>query len=76
MQGLLTGAWATADGCQRTARTHHFTGDAPKVAPRREGARAVLMKTVQALRDISAESGVPLAELAVAWPLHKPGAPR
>ena len=74
MQGLLTGAWATPDEVPTyRARTRHFAGSRPKSRHGEKGHEALLMKTVQALRDISAECGVPLAELAVAWPLHKPG---
>jgi aryl-alcohol dehydrogenase-like predicted oxidoreductase len=73
MQGLLTGAWRSADEVpQYRARTRHFSGTRPKSRHGEDGHEDLLFKTLEALRAISVEADIPLHELALAYPLAQP----
>ena len=68
-QGILTGRWTAAEevpGYRK--RSRHF-GPTDKSRHGEDGHEALLFKTVNALTAIAAESGMPLARIALAWPL-------
>jgi 1-deoxyxylulose-5-phosphate synthase len=66
-RGLLTGRWSREDG-RRTVRS----GDDP-VADEFYGALDLFWPVIQRLRDVADERGLPEAQVALAWLLHKPG---
>ena len=72
LQGILTGAYETVDDVPAyRARTRHFSGARDKSRHGEEGHEALLATTLGKLRAIAAASGIPLADLAIAWPLAK-----
>jgi aryl-alcohol dehydrogenase-like predicted oxidoreductase len=71
MQGLLTGKYATADDVPiYRARTRHFDGKRDKSRHGEGGQEELLFKTLADIKTIAAEAGVPMSDLALAWPLH------
>ena len=75
MQGLLTdAAWTTSADTVPAyrARTRHFAGTRPKSRLGEAGHEALLFDTLSKLRAISAEAEIPLADLALAFPLTNP----
>lgn len=74
MQGLLTGRWTKADDIPTyRARTRHFDGTRPKSRHGEKGHEALLMTTINNLIAIAKEADMPLAKLAIAYPLTVPG---
>jgi len=70
MQGLLTGGWKTADEVPTyRARTRHFAGTRDKSRHGEAGHEELLMSTLESLRGIAEKSGIPMVDLAIAWPL-------
>ena len=70
MQGLLTGQWTSVDQVPTyRARTRHFDGSRPKSRHGEKGHEALLFQTLEALRAISADAGIPLLDLSIAYPL-------
>jgi len=74
MQGLLTGRYKNADEVPiYRARTRHFDGKRDKSRHGEAGHEELLFKTIDAIRIISADSGISMPDLAIAWPLHQTG---
>lgn len=74
LQGLLSGRFRTADDVPvgRT-RTRHFRADRPMSRHGGPGCEVLTFATLDRLREISAALGHPLADVALAWLLHRPG---
>jgi aryl-alcohol dehydrogenase-like predicted oxidoreductase len=73
MQGLLTGAYKTADHVPTyRARTRHFAGSRPKSRHGEAGHEALLFQTLARLQAVADEAGIPLSDLATVWPLENP----
>merc|ERR1711924_545458 len=73
MQGLLTGRWATPDEVPEfRARSRHFTGTRPKSRHGEAGHEGLLFEALAWLKAIAEEEGLPLADIALAYPLHRP----
>jgi len=74
MQGLLTGAYDSADGLPpNRARTRHFRGDRPGSRHGEPGHEKDTFDAVRSLRAIAAREGLPLERLAIAWSVARPG---
>jgi len=73
MQGLLTGRWKNAEEVPMyRARSRHFNTDRHDASRHGEkGCEEVLFKTLAKIEAISASSGITMANLALAYPLHK-----
>jgi aryl-alcohol dehydrogenase-like predicted oxidoreductase len=65
-RGLLTGGWSRDEG-RRTVRA----GDDP-VADEFYGDLDLFWPVIAGLREVAAERGLPPAQMALAWLLHKP----
>jgi aryl-alcohol dehydrogenase-like predicted oxidoreductase len=74
MQGLLTGKYATVDDVPdfRT-RTRHFSSERPQSRHGGPGAEKELFEAVDAVRAIAEDLGEPMANVALAWVMAKPG---
>ena len=73
-QGLLTGKFASIDDVPETrARTRHFSKDRRLTRHDEDGCEAETFAAVENIRRICAEIGAPMAEVALAWLLHRPG---
>jgi 1-deoxyxylulose-5-phosphate synthase len=66
-RGMLTGTWSREEG-RRTVRS----GDDP-VADEFYGELDMFWPVIERLREVAAGRGVPPAQVALAWLLHKPG---
>ena len=55
------------------ARSRHFDGKRPKSRHGEGGHEVVLFKAIDEVRKIAAETGISMAHLALAWPLHQEG---
>jgi len=74
MQGLLTGKYATADDVPPfRSRTKHFSSQRPQARHGGPGLEKELFETVDAVRAIAQDLGKPMANVALAWVLAKPG---
>jgi aryl-alcohol dehydrogenase-like predicted oxidoreductase len=74
MQGLLTGKYATVDDVPPfRARTRHFSGERPQSRHGGPGAEKELFEAVDAVRAIAEDLGEPMANVALAWVMAKPG---
>ena len=75
MQGILTGRYATlADIPEYRRRTRHFdSATNPKSRHGEGGHEALLETTLAALKGIAAGAGIPMSDMALAWPLTRPG---
>lgn len=72
MQGILTGRWKTADEVPEfRARSRHFDGKRPKSRHGEDGHEKILFESLDRLRAIADEAQIPLADLALAYPLKK-----
>lgn len=73
-QGLLTGKYHTpAEVPDIRARTRHFSGSRPLSRHGEPGAEQEVFDVLAGLRVISAETGIPISSLALAWAAHRPG---
>lgn len=73
MQGILTGRWKTPDEVpEYRARSRHFDGKRQKSRHGEPGHEKMLFETLARLRGIAEEAGMPLADIALAYPLHRP----
>jgi len=72
MQGLLTGRWlSTEEIPSYRSRTRHFnSANNPKSRHGEEGHEELLFQTITKLNEIAERAQIPLADLALAWPLH------
>lgn len=74
MQGLLTGKYATLDEVPpNRRRTRHFRGDTPPSRHGDPGAEAETCSVLAQLRKICTEEDIPMARLALAWTMARPG---
>jgi aryl-alcohol dehydrogenase-like predicted oxidoreductase len=74
MQGLLTGKFASPDEVpEGRARTRLFSGDRPGSRHGEAGCETEAFAAIEEIRRISEEIGEPMAKVAVAWLLHRPG---
>jgi len=74
MQGLLVGIYATADEVPPfRARTRHFSGARPGSRHGEEGAEAELFEALADIRRIAGDLGLPMAQVALAWVMARPG---
>ena len=74
LQGLLSGRFRTANDVPvgRT-RTRHFRADRPMSRHGGPGCEALTFATLDRIRVIAADLGQPMADVALAWLLHRPG---
>jgi len=73
-QGLLTGKFRSADEVPLgRARTRHFSRARSGTRHGEEGAEAETFAAVDAVRRIAAEIEQPMADVALAWLLSRPG---
>jgi len=74
IQGLLTGKFASPDEVpEGRARTRLFSGDRSQTRHGEAGCEAETFAAIEGIRRIGEEIGEPMAKLAVAWLLHRPG---
>jgi aryl-alcohol dehydrogenase-like predicted oxidoreductase len=74
MQGLLTGKYRTLDDVPPfRLRTRHFSGNRPLSRHGAEGAEAEVTDALDAVRAVAEELGEPMANVALAWVMSKPG---
>lgn len=70
MQGVLAGGVASFDDLPASrTRTRHFAGTRPGARHGEPGAEPETWAALQAIAAIAAESGLPMADLALAWAL-------
>lgn len=73
-QALLTGKYNNADEMPYSrTRTRHFRGDRKNSRHGQPGFETEVFAAVEAIRQISAEIEQPMARVALAWLLHRPG---
>lgn len=71
MQGLLTGKYTTGDDVPIfRARSRHFDSKRPKSRHGEGGHEELLFRTLASIKSIAADAGIPMCDLALAWPLH------
>lgn len=74
LQGLLSGRFRTVDDLPAgRTRTRHFRADRPMSRHGGPGCEALSFATLDRIREISAAIGAPMADVALAWLLHRPG---
>ena len=74
MQGVLAGIYETADNVPPfRARTRHFDGKRPGSRHGEAGAEAEVFATLDRLRQVAGDLGVPMTHVALAWVAAKPG---
>ncbi|MEZ4701116.1 MAG: aldo/keto reductase [Rhodothermales bacterium] len=75
LHGLLTGKFKNpADVPEDRARTRHFSsGQWAQVRHGQRGFEDLLFNTIQDIRALAEEAGEPMADLALAWLLTRPG---
>jgi myo-inositol catabolism protein IolS len=72
--GLLTGKFRTPEDVpDGRARTRHFSPDRPGTRHDGPDLEAETFVAIDAIRDVAAENGVDMTELAIAWLLSRPG---
>jgi len=74
MQGLLAGRYHTADDVPPfRARTRHFSSQREQVRHGEPGAEVETFAAVARIREITADLGVPMAQLAIGWTAAREG---
>jgi myo-inositol catabolism protein IolS len=74
MQGLLTGKYRTFDELPPVrARTRHFSGHREGSRHGQAGAEALVFRTVEGIRALAAEVGMPMTHLALGWCIARSG---
>jgi aryl-alcohol dehydrogenase-like predicted oxidoreductase len=74
MHGLLSGRFAAPDDVPiGQARSGIFSGERPMAPHDGPGAEAQAFATLNAIRAVSEQSGLPMARLALAWLCDRPG---
>lgn len=74
MQGLLTGKFKSPDDVpEGRARTRHFSCDRPQSRHGEPGFEAETFATVEGIGRICDDIQQPMADVALAWLLHRPG---
>jgi myo-inositol catabolism protein IolS len=73
MQGILTGKYPSLKEIPwQRARSRHFSGRREGSRHGEEGFEALLEETLESLRGMSVQSGIPPARLALAWSMTNP----
>ena len=73
-QGMLTGKFASIDDVPETrARTRHFSKDRSLTRHDEDGCETETFAAVESIRRICTEIDAPMAEVSLAWLLHRPG---
>ena len=73
-QGILAGRWRRVDEIpQARRRTRHFSCDRPGTRHREPGQEALLLETLSGLEQIAKETGLPVANISLAWIMAQPG---
>jgi len=73
-QGLLTGKFRSPDEVpEGRARTRLFSGRRPRARHGESGAEEETFQALESLRAICQELGLPMAQVALAWLLSRPG---
>jgi len=73
-QGLLTGTFESIEEYPTgRMRTRHFSGDRPEARHGESGAEKLTFQTIDRIREICTAYGRDIVEVALAWPLHRPG---
>jgi aryl-alcohol dehydrogenase-like predicted oxidoreductase len=74
MQGLLAGRWQNADEIPAMRRrTRHFSSEREGTRHGEDGCEGMVFEVVRGLRLMSEELGAPMASVATAWLMAKPG---
>ena len=74
LQGILTGQYKSAEEIPPVhSRFRHFRDDRPQASHGEEGAEAELFETLESIRGIADAEGIPMARLAIAWAMARPG---
>jgi len=74
VQGLLTGKYRTPDEVPTfRARTRHFSGEREGSRHGEPGAERETFAAIDAVREIAHELGEPMANVALAWVMARPG---
>lgn len=74
MQGLLTGKYDTVDDVPAfRMRTRHFSGTREGSRHGQAGAEEETFAAIYAVQEIAGELGEPVADVALAWVMAKPG---
>ena len=74
MQGLLTGKFLGPDDVpDARARSRHFSKDRPAARHGETGCEDLTFATIDRIRRIAAEAGLPMEGMALAWLLRQPG---
>ncbi len=73
-QGLLTGRFRTPEEVPvGRHRTRHFRADRPMSRHGGAGCEALTFATLDRIRAVAERLGQPMADVALAWLLHRPG---
>ncbi len=73
-QGLLTGRFRHPDDVPAgRSRTRHFSANRPQSRHGGVGCEELTFATIDRIRTIAARLGQPMADVALAWLLHRPG---
>lgn len=74
LQGILAGRWDNAEDIpQSRRRTRHFASTREGVRHGEPGCEELLFETLRRLKGEAEKAGYPLADIALAWLLAKPG---
>lgn len=74
MQGLLTGKFHGPEEVpDARARSRHFSKDRPAARHGEAGCETLTFATIEQIRTIAAEAGLPMDGMALAWLLRQPG---
>ncbi len=74
LQGILTGEYKSAEEIPPVhARFRHFREDRPQASHGEAGAEEEMFETLEAIREIAETEQVPMARLAIAWAMARPG---
>ncbi len=74
LQGILTGQYKSAEEIPPVhARFRHFREDRPQASHGEAGAEEEMFETLEAIREIAETEQVPMARLAIAWAMARPG---
>jgi myo-inositol catabolism protein IolS len=74
LQGILTGRWSTVEEIPPTRRrTRHVASTRENTRHGEPGCEAELLEALRRIQAFSAKLGHPMADVALAWLLAKPG---
>ena len=74
LQGILTGQYKSAEEIPPVhSRFRHFRDDREQASHGEEGAEAEMFETLESIRKIAESEQVPMARLAIAWAMARPG---